>query len=148
MSDPIQGSQSSNEDDNISWEEAFAEQALAESPAPRAGAPGQHAAQAHQAQELKPAAGAPGAKPLDIDFLLDIPLEVSVEIGRTKMPISDLLQLNQGSVIELEKLMGEPMEVLINDRLVARGEVVVVNERFGVRLTDIISPMERIAQLH
>lgn len=89
---------------------------------------------------------APG-RPLDLEFLLDIPLEVSVEIGRTKMLINDLLQLGQGSVIELQKLVGEPFEVLVNSKLVARGEVVVVNERFGVRLTDIISPMERIQQL-
>jgi flagellar motor switch protein FliN/FliY len=83
----------------------------------------------------------------DIDFLLDIPLVVTVEIGRTKMLIKDLLQLGQGSVIELDKLVGEPMEVLVNDKLIARGEVVVVNEKFGIRLTDIISPMERLKQL-
>jgi flagellar motor switch protein FliN/FliY len=86
-------------------------------------------------------------RPLDIEFLLDIPLQVSVEIGRTKMLINELLQLGQGSVIELQKLVGEPFEVLVNEKLIARGEVVVVNERFGVRLTDIISPMERIQQL-
>ncbi|MCX8031222.1 MAG: flagellar motor switch protein FliN [Thermodesulfovibrionales bacterium] len=83
----------------------------------------------------------------DIDFLLDIPLEVCVELGKTKMQIRDLLQLGQGSVIELEKLAGEPMEVLVNGRLIARGEVVVVNEKFGVRLTDIVSPSERLRQL-
>jgi flagellar motor switch protein FliN/FliY len=87
-------------------------------------------------------------KPMrDIDFLLDIPLEITVELGRKKMPIKDLLQLGQGSVIELEKVAGEPMEILVNNKLVARGEVVVVNEKFGVRLTDIISPSERINQL-
>ncbi len=84
---------------------------------------------------------------LDIDFLLDIPLNVKVEIGRTRMLINDLLQLSQGSVIELQKLVGEPFDVLVNEKLIARGEVVVVNERFGVRLTDIVSPMERIQQL-
>ena len=83
----------------------------------------------------------------DMDFILDIPLEVSVELGRTKMLINDLLQLGQGSVIELNKLAGEPLEILVNRKLVARGEVVVVNEKFGVRLTDVISPMERIKQL-
>ncbi len=83
----------------------------------------------------------------DIDFLLDIPLDVSVEIGRTKMQIKELLQLGQGSIVELEKLAGEPVEVLINGRLIARGEVVVVNEKFGVRLTDIVSPSERIRNL-
>ena len=83
----------------------------------------------------------------DLDFILDIPLEVSVELGRTKMLINDLLQVGQGSVIELNKLAGEPLEIPVNRKLVARGEVVVVNEKFGVRLTDVISPMERIKQL-
>lgn len=83
----------------------------------------------------------------DLNFILDIPLELSVELGRTKMLIHDLLQLGQGSVIELNKLAGEPLEILINRKLVARGEAVVVNEKLGVRLTDIISPMERIKQL-
>ena len=84
---------------------------------------------------------------VDLDFVMDIPLTVTVELGRTSMPIEDLLQLSAGSVVEIEKLAGEPMEVLINNRLVARGEVVVVNEKFGVRLTDIISPLERIKSL-
>lgn len=83
----------------------------------------------------------------DLDFILDIPLEVSVELGRTKVLINDLLQLGQGSVIELNKLAGEPLEILVNRKLVARGEVVVVNEKFGVRLTDVISPVERVKQL-
>jgi len=74
-------------------------------------------------------------------------LEVSVELGRTKMLINDLLQLGQGSVIELDKLAGDPVEILVNQRLVARGEVVVVNEKFGIRLTDILSPMERVRKL-
>jgi len=86
--------------------------------------------------------------PRDIEFLLDIPLLVSVEIGRTRMLIKDLLQLGQGSVIEFDKLVGEPMEVLVNDKLIARGEVVVVNEKFGVRLTDISSPAERLKHLN
>jgi len=83
----------------------------------------------------------------DIDFLLDIPLEITVELGRTRMLIRDLLQLGHGSVVELEKIAGEPMEILVNSKLIARGEVVVVNEKFGVRLTDIMSPVERIRQL-
>lgn len=82
-----------------------------------------------------------------LDFILDIPLKVSVELGRSKMAIRDVLQLAQGSVIELSKFAGEPLEVLVNDKLIARGEVVVVNEKFGIRLTDIISPIERIEQL-
>lgn len=82
-----------------------------------------------------------------LDFILDIPLKVTVELGRTKMMIRDILQLAQGSVVELSKFAGEPLEVLVNEKLVARGEVVVVNEKFGIRLTDIISPVERIEQL-
>ncbi|NDF14579.1 flagellar motor switch protein FliN [bacterium] len=82
-----------------------------------------------------------------LDFILDIPLKVTVELGRTKMSVRDILQLVQGSVVELSKFAGEPLEVLVNDRLVARGEVVTVNEKFGIRLTDILSPMERIEQL-
>ncbi|NDG85503.1 MAG: flagellar motor switch protein FliN [Proteobacteria bacterium] len=82
-----------------------------------------------------------------LDFILDIPLKVTVELGRTRMSIRDILQLVQGSVVELSKFAGEPLEVLVNDRLVARGEVVTVNEKFGIRLTDILSPMERIEQL-
>lgn len=83
----------------------------------------------------------------NLDFILDIPLEVSVEIGRTRILINELLQLGQGSVVELDKLAGEPVEILVNHKLIARGEVVVVNEKFGVRLTDIISPLDRIKQL-
>ena len=86
-------------------------------------------------------------EPRNLNLILDIPLQVRVELGRTKMLINDLLQLGQGSVIELSKLVGEPLEVLVNDKLVARGEVVVVNEKFGVRLTDIITPMERVEAL-
>ena len=88
-----------------------------------------------------------GTKDRNLNLILDIPLKVTVELGRTKMPVSELLNLTQGSVIELAKLAGEPMEVLVNDKLIARGEAVVVNEKFGVRLTDIISPSERIEQL-
>ena len=93
------------------------------------------------------AAGATTAKDRNLNLILDIPLRVTVELGRTKMPVSELLNLTQGSVIELTKLAGEPMEVLVNEKLIARGEAVVVNEKFGVRLTDIISPSERIEQL-
>jgi len=83
----------------------------------------------------------------NLNLILDIPLRVTAELGRTKMVVSELLNLGQGSVIELSKLAGEPMEVLVNDKLVAKGEAVVVNEKFGVRLTDIISPTERVEQL-
>lgn len=87
------------------------------------------------------------SKDKNLQLILDIPLRVTVELGRTKMPVSELLNLTQGSVIELSKLAGEPMEVYVNEKLIARGEAVVVNEKFGVRLTDIISPTERIEQL-
>jgi flagellar motor switch protein FliN/FliY len=83
----------------------------------------------------------------DLDFILDIPLELSVELGKTKMLVNDLLQLAQGSIIELNKLAGEPLEVYINRKLIARGEVVVVNEKFGVRLTDVITPIDRVKSL-
>ena len=86
-------------------------------------------------------------EPASLDLILDIPLTVTCELGRSKMLINDLLQLGQGSVIELTKLVGEPLEVLVNEKLVARGEVVVVNEKFGVRLTDIVTPMERVQSL-
>ena len=89
----------------------------------------------------------PAHQDRNLGMILDIPLKVSVELGRTKMPVSELLNLTQGSVIELNKLAGEPMEVYVNDKLIARGEAVVVNEKFGVRLTDIISPAERVEQL-
>ncbi len=84
---------------------------------------------------------------MDLDFILDIPLELSVELGKTKMLVNDLLQLGQGSIIELNKLAGESLEVYINHKLIARGEVVVVNEKFGVRLTDVITPIDRVKSL-
>lgn len=84
----------------------------------------------------------------DIDFILDIPVNLTVELGRTKIAIKNLLQLAQGSVVELEGLAGEPMDVLVNGCLIAQGEVVVVNEKFGIRLTDVITPAERIRKLN
>jgi flagellar motor switch protein FliN/FliY len=86
-------------------------------------------------------------EPRRLDMLLDLPLDVSVELGRTRMSIQELLALAPGSVIELDKVAGEPLDILINDRLVARGEAVVVNDKFGVRITDIVSPQERITRL-
>jgi flagellar motor switch protein FliN/FliY len=88
-----------------------------------------------------------GKGTLDLDFILDIPLTLTVELGRCRMLINELLQLGQGSVVELQKIAGEPMDIFVNNRLIARGEVVVINEKFGVRLTDIISPAERILKL-
>lgn len=88
---------------------------------------------------------APGSP--DLDVILDIPVSISMEVGRTSITIRNLLQLNQGSVIELDRLAGEPLDVLVNGTLIAHGEVVVVNEKFGIRMTDVISPAERIKKL-
>lgn len=84
---------------------------------------------------------------LNLDVILDVPVSLSLEVGRTRIPIRNLLQLNQGSVVELERGAGEPLDVYVNGTLIAQGEVVVVNDRFGVRLTDVVSPAERIKRL-
>ncbi|HEY9201998.1 MAG TPA: flagellar motor switch protein FliN [Gammaproteobacteria bacterium] len=115
------------------WADALNEQAETE------------AADAASFNELKDES-VPGSD-VNLDVVLDIPVNLSMEIGRTKISIRNLLQLNQGSVVELERLAGEPMDVLVNGTLIARGEVVVVNEKFGIRLTDIISPAERVKKL-
>ena len=124
------------------WEAAMAEQA----PAPAAGI-----TPAPQAQIFPQfAAGAIGANSEahnDLDLILDIPVSLAVELGRTKISIKSLLQLAHGSVVELDALAGEPMDVLVNGCLIAQGEVVVVNDKFGIRLTDIITPSERIRKL-
>lgn len=98
-----------------------------------------------QQPELKNAGNEGQAQ--SIDFLLDVPLSLSVELGRAKMLVNDLLQLGQGSVIELTKIVGEPLEVMVNNKLIARGEVVTLNDKFAVRLTDIISPSDRLDKL-
>ena len=82
-----------------------------------------------------------------LDFILDIPLHVTVELGRTKLLVKDILQLNQGAVVELSKMAGEPLDVFVNSKLVARGEAVVVNEKFAIRLVDIVSPSERMERM-
>ena len=131
--------QAAAEDD---WGAAIAEQAQAEAAALKA--------QQASATVLKDFAGAStsGATHNDIDFILDIPVQLTVELGRTKIAIKNLLQLAQGSVVELDGLAGEPMDVLVNGCLIAQGEVVVVNDKFGIRLTDIITPSERIRKLN
>lgn len=111
---------------------------------------------AEQADAAKPAnifqnfapTGAPAGESGDLDLILDIPVTLTVELGRTKIPIKHIMQLAQGSVIELDALAGEPMDVLVNGCLIAQGEVVVVNEKFGIRLTDIVTPSERMRRLH
>ena len=87
------------------------------------------------------------ASDVNLDVILDVPVTLSMEVGRTRIPIRNLLQLNQGSVVELDRAAGEPLDVFVNGTLVAHGEVVVVNEKFGIRLTDVISPSERIRKL-
>src|SRR5215469_14243821 len=91
--------------------------------------------------------GLKGPNEVNLDVILDVPVTLSMEVGRTRIPIRNLLQLNQGSVVELERAAGEPLDVYVNGTLVAHGEVVVVNERFGIRLTDVISPAERLRKL-
>ncbi|SNB47050.1 flagellar motor switch protein FliN [Geobacter sp. DSM 9736] len=97
----------------------------------------------NEAEEIKEV----GTEQKNLDFILDIPLQLTVELGRTKLLVKDVLQLNQGSVVELTKLAGEPLDVFVNSKLVARGEAVVVNEKFGIRLVDIISPNERVEKV-
>jgi flagellar motor switch protein FliN/FliY len=94
-----------------------------------------------------PTTGGPRAAGNDINMILDIPVQLTVELGRTRIPIKHILQLAQGSVVELDALAGEPMDVLVNGYLIAQGEVVVVNDKFGIRLTDIVTPSERMRRL-
>lgn len=98
-------------------------------------------------QTTETAGAVPRYEERGIDLLLDIPLEVAVEVGRSRILVRDLLQLQEGSLIELEKLAGEPLDLYVNSRLIARGEAVVVNDKFGLRLTDVVSPSERIENL-
>jgi flagellar motor switch protein FliN len=141
---------SDNQDDDQSmddpWGAAIAEQAQAEAEALQA----QQAQQAASAAVFKDFSGSPSKTEThnDIDFILDIPVQLTVELGRTKIAIKNLLQLAQGSVVELDGMAGEPMDVLVNGCLIAQGEVVVVNDKFGIRLTDIITPSERIRKLN
>ena len=138
---------SDNQDDDQSmddpWGAAIAEQAAAEAAAL---ASQQQAASAAVFQDFSNK-GARNETPNDIDFILDIPVQLTVELGRTKIAIKNLLQLAQGSVVELDGLAGEPMDVLVNGCLIAQGEVVVVNDKFGIRLTDIVTPSERMRRL-
>ncbi len=98
-------------------------------------------------ENLEDDASSSSESEINLDVILDVPVDISMEIGRTKLSIRNLLKLNQGSVIELDRLAGEPMDVLVNGTLIAHGEVVVVNDKFGIRLTDVISPIERINKL-
>lgn len=124
------------------WAAALAEQEQSEpgaSPAP-VGEPA-------PLEDLRPEPRPPATENQNLEAILDIPVTLSVEIGRTRISIRNLLQLNQGSVVELDRLAGEPLDVLVNGTLVAHGEVVVVNEKFGIRLTDVVSAQERVKRL-
>ncbi|MFA7238746.1 MAG: flagellar motor switch protein FliN [Sulfuricellaceae bacterium] len=132
------------------WAAAMAEQATAETAAPVRESPPAGAAPVAKKnifEQLIPD-HAPTGMANNLDMILDIPVNLTVELGRTKIAIRSLLQLAQGSVVELDGLAGEPMDVLVNGCLIAQGEVVVVNDKFGIRLTDIISPADRLRKLH
>jgi flagellar motor switch protein FliN len=106
-------------------------------------------AQAAEFQNMPQAGGVAtaGVQDVNLEVILDVPVTLSMEVGRTRIPIRNLLQLNQGSVIELDRAAGEPLDVFVNGTLIAHGEVVVVNEKFGIRITDVVSPAERIRKL-
>ncbi|MYZ44880.1 flagellar motor switch protein FliN [Schauerella aestuarii] len=145
------------------WAAALAEQtssAAVDAPAPAAPAatvastpapapsPAKPAAQPAGSNLFKPLAQATGGMGADIDMIMDVPVQLTVELGRTRLTIKNLLQLGQGSVVELDGLAGEPMDIFVNGYLIAQGEVVVVDEKYGIRLTDIITPSERINRLN
>lgn len=142
-------------DDTDDWAAAMAEQtaatpapppALSPAPAPAA-APAATPATAQVFQPMDAPTAASGVAGLDLARVLDVPVQLTAEIGRTRITIKSLLQLSQGSVVELDGLAGQPLDVLINGYLIAQGEVVVVNDKFGIRLTDIITPAERMKKL-
>jgi flagellar motor switch protein FliN len=127
------------DDGMADWAEALLEQKATES-GPDSGGP-------LSGEPPKPFASGADGHVNDINMVLDIPVQLSVELGRTKVPIKHILQLGQGSVVELDALAGEPMDVLVNGYLIAQGEVVVVNDKFGIRLTDVVTPSERLRRV-
>lgn len=136
--------------DDDPWAEAMAEQAAAESaepdPEPEAEAPAARSAGSSVFQPLEAGQGTTTGR--DLEMIMDIPVKLTVELGRTKLTIKQLLELAQGSVIELDGLAGEPMDILINGYLIAQGEVVVVEDKYGIRITEIITPSERVQKLN
>ena len=138
MVDETENTENASADDD--WAAAMAEQAFSETtPAVNA-----------QPAQIFPAFGETGGKASmmnELDMILDIPVQMAVELGRTKITIKNLLQLAHGSVVELDAMAGEPMSVFVNGTLIAQGEVVVVNDKFGIRLTDIITPSERMRKV-
>lgn len=145
MSDDTKQDPTSDMDD---WASALAEQTAASQPAPIPVESVQSSAKVNVFQPLNLNSNKTGIAKADIDLILDVPVQLTAELGHTRITIKSLLQLSQGSVVELDGLAGEPMDVLINGYLIAQGEVVVVNEKFGIRLTDIITPSERIHKLN
>ncbi|WP_286233272.1 flagellar motor switch protein FliN [Thalassotalea sediminis] len=132
----------SDENEDLSmWDEAMDEQAEAEADE------GENNAEAVELDELSEDAPITGEEKRKLDTILDIPVTISMEVGRSQISIRNLLQLNQGSVVELDRVAGEALDVLVNGTLIAHGEVVVVNDKFGIRLTDVISQVERIKKL-
>lgn len=159
-----QAQQQAKGQDDISWEDAFKEAAAAgDKAAQKAFTDGRieskpkeppqkpkitaREAQFSEFERKPPYVSDSGQTKPNLDFILEIPLNVSVELGRTKMQIKDLLQLSQGSIVPLDKLAGEPAEIYVNNKLMAKGEIVVINEKFGVRVTEIISPADRVKSL-
>ncbi|SDZ68130.1 flagellar motor switch protein FliN/FliY [Variovorax sp. YR752] len=142
---------SSGSSDADDWASALAEQTAASAPAASEPAPAPTfapaTAQVFQQIQDAPAPAHSSSTPVDIARVLDVPVQLTAEIGRTRITIKNLLQLSQGSVVELDGLAGQPLDVLINGYLIAQGEVVVVNEKYGIRLTDIVTPSERMQKL-
>lgn len=136
----------SEEDGMDDWAAAMAEQAESEEGGENAGEDGEDVKVA-ELDELTDDAPISNEEKKKLDTILDIPVTISMEVGRSKISIRNLLQLNQGSVVELDRVAGEPLDVLVNGTLIAHGEVVVVNDKFGIRLTDVISQIERIKKL-
>ncbi len=143
MSDELDTKDADAGDD---WASALQEQGDSEESQKLAQADGENY-QAAEFANIQDDNNTPLSDEFNLDVILDVPVSLSMEIGRTQVSIRNLLQLNQGSVVELDRLAGEPMDVLVNGTLIAHGEVVVVNEKFGIRLTDVISPAERVKKL-
>lgn len=153
LEEPTEGVRGAGEPEDFAddWAAALLEQQeaakkMAEPPRPST-PPRAEPATFEDLGKSQPAAGTARSKDINLDVLLDVPVTIAMEIGRTKINIRNLLQLTQGSVVELDRLAGEPMDVLVNGTLIAHGEVVVVNDKFGIRLTDVISPAERVRKL-
>ncbi|MDT8992910.1 flagellar motor switch protein FliN [Curvibacter sp. APW13] len=145
MSSEDKPDESAADDGMADWAEALMEQKSAEGPAEDAS--GGVLSGGDAPRPFAQATGGGDGHSNDINMVLDIPVQLSVELGRTKVPIKHILQLGQGSVVELDALAGEPMDVLVNGYLIAQGEVVVVNDKFGIRLTDVVTPSERLRRV-